>query len=159
MINLSKCWYVEFQRGVHDQNIINTMLSWDSEKKWLMIMQDHQAEMLAAGAKSQQGDDKSQQPAPLVNILKEKAGEMLTATIDAGQRAVERHSGPIPQGQYSAQQPTASAQPPVQYYDNSIADRNSPEFFIRKFMEKDLRAVSPSIAGHLEVSLRTRPLE
>lgn len=136
------------------------MLSWDAEKKWLMIMQDHQAEMLAAGAKSQQGDDKSQQPAPLVNILKEKAGEMLTATIDAGQRAVERHSGPIPPGgQYSAQQQTASTQAPAQYYDTSVADRNSPEYFIRKFMEKDLRAVTPSIAGHLEVSLRTRPLE
>jgi hypothetical protein len=133
------------------------MLNWDSEKKWLMITQDHQAEMLAAGVKSQQTtDDKTAAAPPLVNILKEKAGEMLTATIDAGQRAVERHTGVAP---VTPPPPTTPPQAPPQYYDNSVADRNSPEFFIRKFMEKDLRAVTPSIAGHLEVSLRTRPLE
>lgn len=134
------------------------MLSWDSEKKWLMIQQDHQAEMLASGVKSQQpSEDKNPATAaPLVNILKEKAGEMLTATIDAGQRAVERHTGT---GALTPPLPATPAHTPAQYYDSSVADRNTPEFFIRKFMEKDLRAVTPSIAGHLEVSLRTRPLE
>jgi hypothetical protein len=136
------------------------MLSWDSEKKWLMIQQDHQAEMLAAGVKSQQPlEEKVPPAAPLVNILKEKAGEMLTATIDAGQRAVERHTGSSTSGALTPPLPTAPAHTPGQYYDSSVADRNTPEFFIRKFMEKDLRAVTPSIAGHLEVSLRTRPLE
>ncbi|ORZ06045.1 hypothetical protein BCR42DRAFT_427576 [Absidia repens] len=39
-----------------------------------------------------------------------------------------------------------------------LEDHNSPEFFIRKFMESNLRAVTVADASRLEVSLRTRPI-
>ncbi|KAG1085715.1 hypothetical protein G6F42_021279 [Rhizopus arrhizus] len=37
------------RRGIHDPNIKQSMKDWEVEKKWLMINQDHQAELLASG--------------------------------------------------------------------------------------------------------------
>ncbi|KAI8353613.1 armadillo-type protein [Choanephora cucurbitarum] len=38
------------------------------------------------------------------------------------------------------------------------ADKNSPEFYIDKFLEPDMRGVTPRLVAHLAVSLRTMPL-
>ncbi|KAG2233169.1 hypothetical protein INT48_005007 [Thamnidium elegans] len=37
------------RRGIHDRKIKQSMEHWEKEKKWLMIHQDHQAELLASG--------------------------------------------------------------------------------------------------------------
>ncbi|RUS13390.1 hypothetical protein BC937DRAFT_95405 [Endogone sp. FLAS-F59071] len=37
-------------------------------------------------------------------------------------------------------------------------DKSSPEYYIRMFMDSDLRSVTPKIVEHLSVSLRTMPL-
>lgn len=42
--------------------------------------------------------------------------------------------------------------------ENAIADKNSPDFYIDKFLEPDMRGVTPRLVAHLAVSLRTMPL-
>jgi len=99
---------------------------------------------------------------------------MWSATRDSTARAVERHSNrhshlaPAGRRVSEAIQPSASTSTgipvavpstSVAYEGASATDRNSPEFYIRKFMEADLRAVTPALADNLAVSLRTRPLE
>ncbi|RUS24591.1 hypothetical protein BC938DRAFT_473360 [Jimgerdemannia flammicorona] len=39
-----------------------------------------------------------------------------------------------------------------------VADKNTPEYYIRQFMDTDLRNVTPKLSAHLAVSLRTMPL-
>jgi hypothetical protein len=159
------------------------MLAWDATKKWLMINQDRQAEILASGTSS--GSGGAEDPPPLINILAEKAGEMWSATVDAGSRAVEKHSQrqTMYQNHLHSSRPLSGEVVPGTSLSSSSAgsstttntaataatatldanalssDRNTPEYYIRKFMEADLRAVTPAIASHLEVSLRTRPIE
>lgn len=152
-----------------------------------MINQDRQAEILASGTSS--GGGGVEDPPPLINILAEKAGEMWSATVDAGSRAVEKHSqrqtmyhnhlhssrplsgevvpgtslssssaGSSTAASTATTAATATGNHPLDA--NALSsDRNTPEYYIRKFMETDLRAVTPAIASHLEVSLRTRPIE
>ncbi|OAD77065.1 hypothetical protein PHYBLDRAFT_109013 [Phycomyces blakesleeanus NRRL 1555(-)] len=48
---------------------------------------------------------------------------------------------------------------PPSSHDNSQVDRSSPNYFIRKFMEPDMRGVTPSLVAHLEVNLRSRPID
>ncbi|KAG0177062.1 hypothetical protein DFQ29_005302 [Apophysomyces sp. BC1021] len=159
------------RRGIRDERIRDSMRAWDVQKKWLMINQDRHAEMIATGAKTSNTAEDSQ-PAPLINVIAEKAGEMWSATLDAGARAVETYSGhrssqpPNPRRSSGIINPSSNMSSSTSTistvaYDNSTAasDRNSPEFYIRKLMEADLRAVTPSLAAHLEVSLRTRPID
>lgn len=40
----------------------------------------------------------------------------------------------------------------------STADKNSPDFYIDKFLEPDMKGVTPRLIAHLAVSLRTMPL-
>ena len=148
------------------------MLAWDVEKKWLMLVQDRQAEQLASGRKGVLDDEDPDAPAPLINILAEKAGEMWSATWDAGARKIDKHQQRMAQNPHrlapvisispsSSSTIASTATPPtgINVTTASEQDRYAPEFFIRKFMEADLRAVTPTLVGHLEVNLRTRPLE
>jgi hypothetical protein len=45
------------------------------------------------------------------------------------------------------------------YFNAKAADQNSPEYYIQKFLDPNLRSVTPKIAESLEVSLRTRPIK
>ncbi|KAI8096734.1 formin homology 2 domain-containing protein [Halteromyces radiatus] len=165
------------RRGIRDEQVRESMLAWDTTKKWLMINQDRQAEILASGTSASAAGSDDKDPPPLINILAEKAGEMWSATVDAGSRAVEKHSqrqtiyhhhqhtsrplsgDPISGTNLSPSSSTTSANTASNDPNSLSSDRNTPEYYIRKFMEADLRAVTPAIASHLEVSLRTRPID
>lgn len=140
-----------------------------------MICQDRKAELSVSGRRASPIDGEEEAP-PLINVLTDLAGEMWSATRDSTARAVERHSNrsshlaPAGRRVSEANQPamsnslsanTLSAAPStsVAYEGASASDKNSPEFYIRKFMEADLRAVTPALADNLAVSLRTRPVE
>lgn len=118
-----------------------------------MILQDRRAEQ--PNHSGQEGVSQ-----PLLSVLSELAGEMWTATKGSTARAVERHTvnrthlAPVGRRVSEAIQSTL---PPVP--EHAFVDRNSPEYYIRKFMEPDLRAVTPALTDNLAVSLRTRPLE
>lgn len=139
-----------------------------------MIVQDRKAELSVSGRRTTPNENVEDNPPPLINVLSDLAGEMWTATRDSTARAVERHShrnshlAPAGRRVSEAIQPTAShstgtvntvPSTSVAYEGTSASDKNSPEFYIRKFMEADLRAVTPALADNLAVSLRTRPLE
>lgn len=148
------------------------MLEWDVEKKWLLISQDPKAEQLASGRKTALDDKDPDAPPPLINVLAEKAGEMWSATWEHGSRRLEKHrmsAHPGRLGPPTNISPSSStglsttgvpiSQPGPGASTFSDLDRYSPEFFIRKFMEADLRAVTPALVDHLTVNLRTRPIE
>lgn len=137
-----------------------------------MIVQDRRAEQSVSGRKT--AAEQAEEAAPLITVLSDLAGEMWTATRDSTARAVERHShrnshlAPAGKRGSEAIQPSISTSmtipvavpsASIAYEGASATDRNSPEFYIRKFMEADLRAVTPALADNLAVSLRTRPLE
>jgi hypothetical protein len=143
-----------------------------------MILQDRKAELSVSGRRPQTAEEIDENAPPLINVLSDLAGEMWTATRDSTARAVERHShrnshlAPVGRRVSEAIQPTTSSSTntstssttavpstSVAYDGASASDKNSPEFYIRKFMEADLRAVTPALADNLAVSLRTRPLE
>jgi hypothetical protein len=135
-----------------------------------MIVQDRRAEQFVSGRKTTTETDETAQP--LITVLSDLAGEMWSATKDSTARAVERHTNrnsrlaPVGYRVAESLQSTTTTTPAVSStpstsvaYEASATDRNSPEFYIRKFMEADLRAVTPVLADNLAVSLRTRPLE
>jgi cytokinesis protein len=80
------------------------MLGFSTEKKWLMVSQDKQADLTA--------------PTPSTS------------------------SGSLTQD--------VSTLP--------ATDKNSPDFYIDKFLEADMKGVTPRLIAHLAVSLRTMPL-
>lgn len=45
------------------------------------------------------------------------------------------------------------------HFDTFAADNNTPEFFVKKFLDPNLRSVTPKIAANLEVCLRTRSIK
>jgi hypothetical protein len=139
-----------------------------------MIQQDRKAELSVSGRRTTPSEGIDENAPPLINVLSDLAGEMWSATRDSTARAVERHSyrnshlAPAGRRVSEAIQPTPSQSTgtisvapstSVAYEGASASDKNSPEFYIRKFMEADLRAVTPALADNLAVSLRTRPLE
>lgn len=139
-----------------------------------MICQDKRAELSVSGRRVAPLEETDENAPPLINVLSDLAGEMWSATRDSTARAVERHSNRnshlAPAGRriseniqpsISSSTSTSSAVPSTStaYEGASASDKNSPEFYIRKFMEADLRAVTPALADNLAVSLRTRPLE
>jgi hypothetical protein len=150
------------------------MRSYPHNKKWELIQMDKRAET-AIGRTS--GNGGSSEPPPLINILTEKAGEMISATYDAGIRVVEKHST---RNSYLSQAAagrrissegyapsvmstnTTAASYNVNPYDNnptSMNDRSAPQYYLKSIMDSELRGVSPSFVSNLEVNLRTRPIE
>ena len=134
-----------------------------------MIQQDRKAELSVSGRRTTPVDGVDENAPPLINVLSDLAGEMWTATRDSTARAVERHanrnshmarvSEAIQPAQTIPVSTPIGPSTSVAYDGASAFDKNSPEFYIRKFMEADLRAVTPALAENLAVSLRTRPLE
>lgn len=139
-----------------------------------MICQDRKAELSVSGRRPPAVGEADDDAPPLINVLSDLAGEMWSATRDSTARVVERHSNrsshlaPAGRRVSEAIQPSASSSTStvspgistsVAYEGASASDKNSPEFYIRKFMEADLRAVTPALADNLAVSLRTRPVE
>ncbi|KAL9555089.1 hypothetical protein MBANPS3_002512 [Mucor bainieri] len=92
------------RRGIHDTSARSVMLGFSTEKKWLMVSQDKQADSTA--------------PTP-----SSSSSVIVSNTTE-----------------------------------NAIADKNSPDFYIDKFLEPDMRGVTPRLVAHLAVSLRTMPL-
>jgi hypothetical protein len=45
------------------------------------------------------------------------------------------------------------------HFDTLATENNTPEFFVRKFLDPNLRSVTPKIAASLEVCLRTRSIK
>ncbi|CDS04805.1 hypothetical protein LRAMOSA07335 [Lichtheimia ramosa] len=90
------------RRGIHDQNVRSAMLAFPTEKKWLMVSQDMQAE--------------SSIPAPSMSTSKKSNN------------------------------------------DPKEVDKSTPEFYIKQFLEPDMKGVTPRLVAHLAVSLRTMPL-
>ncbi|KAI8971225.1 formin homology 2 domain-containing protein [Pilobolus umbonatus] len=126
------------------------------KKKWEMIVQDRRAELVVSGRNNDEDTEDGSTSPPLFNVISDMAGDMISATKD-------RHShrasfAPIGRRVSLNTPAPAAGVPNAAAYDVG-SDRNSPEFYIRKFMEADLRAVTPVVAGNLEVSLRTRPLD
>ncbi|KAL7308771.1 hypothetical protein PS15m_011936 [Mucor circinelloides] len=91
------------RRGIHDTSARSVMLGFSTEKKWLMVSQDKQADS-------------------------------------------------------AAPTPSSSSSVVASNTENAIADKNSPDFYIDKFLEPDMRGVTPRLVAHLAVSLRTMPL-
>ncbi|KAG2196955.1 hypothetical protein INT46_008126 [Mucor plumbeus] len=97
------------RRGIHDTSARSVMLGFSTEKKWLMVSQDKQADLTAPTPSSSSSTITSN------NLNKENT------------------------------------------LVNS-ADKNSPDFYIDKFLEPDMRGITPRLIAHLAVSLRTMPL-
>lgn len=43
-------------------------------------------------------------------------------------------------------------------HETSNSDKSSPEYYIDKFLEPDMKGITPRLIAHLAVSLRTMPL-
>lgn len=85
------------------------MLGFSTEKKWLMVSQDKQADLTAPT------------PSSSSSIIANNNLNKENALVNS-------------------------------------ADKNSPDFYIDKFLEPDMRGITPRLIAHLAVSLRTMPL-
>ncbi|OBZ81412.1 Cytokinesis protein sepA, partial [Choanephora cucurbitarum] len=101
------------RRGIHDAAARSVMLGFSTEKKWLMVSQDKQAD--------------STGPTP--------SSTSSSIASNTNHTNTKEHVNTVNQ-----------------------ADKNSPEFYIDKFLEPDMRGVTPRLVAHLAVSLRTMPL-
>jgi hypothetical protein len=135
------------------------MRNWSLEKKQLMIHQDTQAELLASqyhqspplslstpltSMATHNDHDPSHHLSSFISLLAEKA-DKVKSTLNK----------PDGHRRWSRYQLRHHSSLPLTTLDDGY---NSPEFFIRKFMETNLRAVSVADACNLEFSLRTRPI-
>ncbi|ORX46807.1 actin-binding FH2 [Hesseltinella vesiculosa] len=155
------------------------MRAWAAEKKWLMVQQDSQAEYLAAH------NNHADPPNPMRSVLAEKA-DKVWSTLHAphptsnnnnkGSHAHSSSTNRLPSVLSSSTILTApsispssssatmtslgssSVSTPYHPAQQDIDDTSAPEYFIRKFMESNLRAVTLSEVAKLEVCLRTRPI-
>jgi hypothetical protein len=191
------------------------MEQWGVEKKWLMINQDHQAELLASGVKQNKlqrvaaertSIDISRLPpsgsasSPLKrqfsvkNLMDPKPIKSISSpvnttpppthfttdtmnisnntlynintnfsTSDTSTSSPKLNRSPTIDKPTSTLSPTqvnsAASSNNHHFFDAYAVDRHSPEYFIRKFLDPNLRSVTPKIAASLEVCLRTRSIE
>lgn len=178
------------------------MEEWGMEKKWLMINQDHQAELLGSGMRAsklkeaalerasldisrlptatsssplvrsytqaRRGEDlkpsksassPSPNSTPAASIHKPSLYSINTNSSDTSQSTTNssvRRSPTITRSPGSPVKPNLNVD---HYFDKYSNDENSPEFFVKKFLDPNLRSVTTKIAASLEVSLRTRSIE
>jgi cytokinesis protein len=59
--------------------------------------------------------------------------------------------------QVEAPIPSISSSTTHHHIENTTT-KNSPDFYIEKFLEPDMKGVTPRLVAHLAVSLRTMPL-
>jgi hypothetical protein len=201
------------------------MEHWGVEKKWLMIHQDHQAELLASGVKYSKLQDAvaerasidiSRLPPPTQNTsassplsprsrLPTRQNTYSSASSADGPTPTKSISSPTKfvntittsptntstissDNNTTTNNDTAPSYPPIittsspklkrsrsivnlspvkpmstnshdHFFDTNATDHTSPEYFVRKFLDPNLRSVTPKIAASLEVSLRTRSIE
>jgi hypothetical protein len=195
------------------------MEQWGVEKKWLMINQDHQAELLASGVKQSKlqraaaertSIDISRLPPPSQAPTSSSSSSSLLKRQFSVKNLIESKSiksisspvntTPPPSNQFTAdtisinnntlynintnlndhsetsmsssklkRSPTVTSTnfSPIKansatgnhFFDAYAVDQHSPEYFIRKFLDPNLRSVTPKIAASLEVCLRTRSIE
>lgn len=174
------------------------MEHWEKEKKWLMIHQDHQAELLASGVSQGHIKEAIAERASLdMNRLPNtQLHDLSPISPLSPNRYQQSPPGPSPDiytsspvhttpsnnhstATFSNNISTSNIMHPISTTlrksrsianlspvkaknsnnDHSSDDSNSPEYFVRKFLGPNLRAVTPKIAASLEVSLRTRPIE
>lgn len=188
------------------------MESWSVEKKWLMIHQDHQAELLASGTKQSKLTNAAVERASIdVSRLPQTASKSNSPNGPFSPSPSKSQLGPAPAKSTSSpikyvhtntnmhntitatttittnnalniipvtnktptspklmrSQSIANLSPTIKkttssnehYFDVFTVDNNSPEFFLRKFLDPNLRSVTPKIAANLEVCLRTRSIE
>lgn len=184
------------------------MESWSVEKKWLMIHQDHQAELLASGTKQSKFTNAAVERASIdVSRLPQTASKSNSPNGSFSPSPSKSQLGPAPAKSTSSpikyvhtnsnmhninttptnnalnispvtnktptspklmrSQSIANLSPTIKkttssnehYFDVFTVDNNSPEFFLRKFLDPNLRSVTPKIAANLEVCLRTRSIE
>lgn len=150
------------------------MLSWDINKKWLMVNQDRQAELLlASGGKLPKDSDRTPS-SPVENTAGNTVLSKLSSPGSSSKKSTDVRSPPRKSASTSGRSGPQS--PPAQHprVSHTLAssstnasltaaaaataagpELNTPEYFIRKFME----APTPALAANLEVSLRTRPIE
>jgi hypothetical protein len=118
------------------------MKDWSIEKKWLMIHQDRQAEMSNTRLRTS-NSEKPGRPIP-----------------NASSPLIRSFTREEPRPSKSISSPVKLISPDMltnRFFDND--DEYSPEFFIKKFSDPNLRSVTPKIAANLEVCLRTRSIE
>jgi hypothetical protein len=147
------------------------MDKWGLEKKWLMINQELQAELLISGVKPSKikmMNTESKQPPSSRSSLDELQPQKSLSTPT---RSIEKpHAIVTTQLSTSTSSSLTPSSPRTPTRIKSISpshlrdhffetDQNSPEFFIRKFLDPNLRSVTVAIAARLEVALRTRSVE
>ncbi|KAG1160361.1 hypothetical protein G6F37_004064 [Rhizopus arrhizus] len=159
------------RRGIHNPGIIQSMDKWGLEKKWLMINQELQAELLISGVKPSKikmMNTESKQPPSSRSSLDELQPQKSLSTPT---RLIEKPHAIITtqlSTSTSSSLTPSSPRTPTRIKNISPAhlrnhffetDQNSPEFFIRKFLDPNLRSVTVAIAARLEVALRTRSVD
>lgn len=176
------------------------MEHWEKEKKWLMIHQDHQAELLASGVPQNQLEYAATKRASIEVDRLPNSYMADSSTITSLSPTRQSPGGPLLEKSTSTpihhvhitsannSSSTVNSSNNKSVYpihtvlrkSRSIAnlsstktknsnsdhsfeahatDHNSPEYFVRKFLDPNLRSVTPKIAASLEVSLRTRSIE
>lgn len=160
------------RRGIHEERIRRAMQAYDINKKWLMVNQDQQAESLLSKT-----DPKYLHQAPPLATASDKtrsnskAGLVVKPSASKSsetqqQQRIHGGNGFISEIARNASATTTkmrlgagggSSQSSMDVA--TTVEKNTPEYFIRILMEPGLQSVTPTVAAHLEVSLRTRPVE
>lgn len=150
------------------------MRNWDINKKWLMVNQDRQAEILASSTSLYDSSENAATkdlkgartahpivvtPSSSTNTMRATNRSSTTSSSGSSGSNSTRSSLGLAATTASTTTTTIPAAISTTVDHLPAGDRNSPEYFIRKFMEPSLRAVTPAVAANLEVSLRTRPIE
>ncbi|KAI8989404.1 hypothetical protein BDB01DRAFT_848579 [Pilobolus umbonatus] len=166
--------YMLERRGIVDDKIKENMKHWSIEKKWLMIHQDHQAELLASGVSNNRlaldtiervSNDQERSPVPTISrsssyVKPQKSTSSPVHIITNTDQIIDSKkslplSSPIPTRSKSTKKDTVSNT----CFNITTTDHNTPEYYIKKFLDPNLRSVTPKVAESLEISLRTRPID
>ncbi|KAI9317621.1 hypothetical protein BX666DRAFT_1857292, partial [Dichotomocladium elegans] len=151
------------RRGIHDDKVRREMQNWDINKKWLMVNQDRQAEMMTTVSAHQEGHHASVRRSPSTST-RDNSGIAVRRPVNTQPAIISpSNSSNLRSSRSSTTSNNSSSSSPRTSIsgmtDIAAGDRNSPEFFIRKLTEPSLRGLTPGIIAHLEVSLRTRPID